>query len=236
LKAESVYGRTKVMCERILMDVCVAEAEWKVISLRYFNPAGAHPSGLIGEDPVGRPGNLLPLLAHMAVGAVKDSVLKVFGNDYPTKDGTCVRDYLHVMDLAQGHVLALEPLSSSPTSIFGPSSIPYTPTPAEKVLNGGGKYKAYNLGKGAGMSVFDIVHAMEKATSRTFQTEVIGRRVGDVPELIADPALAERELGFKATRDLEEMCEDLWRWQSRNPKGYLDDEVKGGAGGVNGTR
>lgn len=207
LKADSPYGKTKVMSEMIIDDLCHAEPNrWRAVSLRYFNPAGAHPSGLIGEDPRGRPGNLLPLLAHMAIGRVDDATLKVFGNDYPTPDGTCVRDYLHVLDLASGHLLALDALA--------PESTIFDNCPDDA------RYKAYNLGKGKGMSVLQIVEAMRKATGFDFKYEVIGRRRGDVPDLTADPALAERELGFKAPQPLEVMCRDLWNWQSMNPQGY----------------
>lgn len=207
LKADSPYGKTKVMSEMVIDDLCHAEPNrWRAISLRYFNPAGAHPSGLIGEDPRGRPGNLLPLLAHMAIGRVDDATLKVFGNDYPTPDGTCVRDYLHVLDLASGHLLALDALA--------PESAIFDNCPDDA------RYKAYNLGKGKGMSVLQIVEAMRKATGFDFKYEVIGRRRGDVPDLTADPALAERELGFKAPQPLEVMCRDLWNWQSMNPQGY----------------
>ncbi|KAJ3900436.1 UDP-glucose 4-epimerase [Lentinula edodes] len=221
-EADSPYGRTKVMCEMVVEDLCessgnaVADGSTKTpfqaISLRYFNPAGAHPSGKIGEDPRGRPGNLLPLLAHMAVGRVQDPVLKVFGNDYPTVDGTCVRDYLHVLDLAGGHVLALQALQEGSTlneKVF------------VSVRAGKGKFKAYNLGKGKGMSVLQIVEAMRKATGFEYQTEVVGRRRGDVPALIADPSLARTELGFDAPHDLETMCRDLWNWQKGNPAGYV---------------
>ncbi|KAF8079193.1 THO complex subunit 1 transcription elongation factor-domain-containing protein [Lyophyllum atratum] len=207
LQADSPYGKTKVMSETIIDDLCQADQRWLAISCRYFNPAGAHPSGYIGEEPRGRPGNLLPLLSHMAIGRVKESVLKVFGNDYPTPDGTCVRDYLHVMDLASGHVLALEALTPE-SKIFGSSNA---------------HFKAYNLGKGRGMSVLDIVEAMRKATGFDYKLEVIGRRRGDVPDLTADPTLAEQELGFKAPQDLETMCRDLWNWQTKNPKGYAED-------------
>ncbi|KAJ3718525.1 hypothetical protein C8R42DRAFT_711441 [Lentinula raphanica] len=220
--ADSPYGRTKVMCEMIVEDLCESSAvpatgkkttttPFQAISLRYFNPAGAHPSGRIGEDPRGRPGNLLPLLAHMAVGRVKDPVLKVFGNDYPTIDGTCVRDYLHVLDLAQGHVLALQALEEGSSL----NKSVYASVPAGK-----GRFKAYNLGKGKGMSVLQIVEAMRKATGFDYKTEVVGRRRGDVPALIADPALARAELGFDAPHDLETMCRDLWNWQGQNPRGY----------------
>ncbi|KAH7927255.1 UDP-glucose 4-epimerase [Leucogyrophana mollusca] len=207
LKADSPYGKTKVMSEMVIDDLCHAEPQrWRGISLRYFNPAGAHPSGLIGEDPRGRPGNLLPLLAHMAIGRVKDSTLKVFGNDYPTPDGTCVRDYLHVLDLASGHLLALDALA--------PNSTIFDNCPDDA------RYKAYNLGKGRGMSVLQIVEAMRKATGFDFKYEIIGRRRGDVPDLTANPALAEKELGFKAPQPLEVMCRDLWNWQTKNPQGY----------------
>jgi len=205
LQADSPYGKTKVMAETIIDDLCHSDKSWRAISLRYFNPAGAHPSGIIGEDPIGRPGNLLPLLAHMAVGRVKDATLKVFGNDYPTPDGTCVRDYLHIMDLAGGHVLALEALTSE-SEIYDPQSLAF--------------FKAYNLGKGRGVSVLQIVEAMCRATGFDYKYEVIGRRRGDVPDLTADPSLAEKELGFRAPRDLETMCRDLWNWQSKNPLGY----------------
>jgi len=218
LVAESVYGRTKVMCETILQDLAAAETEtWRIISLRYFNPAGAHPSGLIGEDPRGRPGNLLPLLSQMAIGRIKEDTLFVFGNDYPTRDGTCVRDYIHVLDLASGHVLALDALS--PDSKIFPTD-PATP-----------KFKAYNLGKGRGQSVLEITEAMRKATGVNFKTKVIGRRKGDVPDLTADPTLAEKELGFKAPQNLETMCRDLWNWQTKNPEGYSATTANGHANG-----
>ncbi|KAI0640295.1 UDP-glucose 4-epimerase [Trametes polyzona] len=206
LEAHSPYGKTKVMCETIISDLCSAEPKrWRGLSLRYFNPAGAHPSGLIGEAPIGRPGNLFPLLAAIAVGRQPND-LKVFGNDYPTPDGTCVRDYLHVLDLARGHLLALDALS--------PESKVFDNCPTEA------RYKAYNLGKGKGMSVLQIVEAMRKATGFDFKYEIVGRRRGDVPDLTADPSLAEKELGFKAKEDLETMCRDLWNWQTKNPKGY----------------
>ncbi|GAA5858529.1 hypothetical protein JCM8547_007347 [Rhodosporidiobolus lusitaniae] len=212
LQPESCYGRTKFMSELIIKDVCdSAPDKWRGIGLRYFNPAGAHPSGLIGEDPRGRPGNLVPLLAQMAVGKFPEG-LKIFGNDYPTPDGTCVRDYIHVMDLAQGHVDALAAL---------PRDEIYNAQAAGAGFNTSqGKYKAYNLGKGKGMSVLQMVDAMQKASGFTYKTEIVGRRNGDVPELVADPALAEKELNFVAKRTLEEMCRDQWNWQSKNPQGY----------------
>jgi len=207
LKADSPYGKSKIMSETIIDDLCHANPErWRALSLRYFNPAGAHPSGLIGEDPRGRPGNLLPLLAHMAIGRVKESTLKVFGNDYPTPDGTCVRDYIHILDLASGHLLALDALA--------PESTIFANCPDDA------RYKAYNLGKGKGMSVLQIVEAMRHATGFDYKYEIIGRRRGDVPDLTANPALAEKELGFKALHDLETMCRDLWNWQTKNPQGY----------------
>ncbi|PWO00417.1 UDP-glucose 4-epimerase [Tilletiopsis washingtonensis] len=206
LAAESVYGRTKQMSELIIKDVCDAYPKtWRAIGLRYFNPAGAHPSGLIGEDPVGKPGNLLPLLAQMAVGKYRDPGLRVFGDDYPTPDGTCVRDYIHIMDLAGGHVNALEALDDD-------AKFKDTPTP--------GKYKAYNLGKGKGMSVLQMIDAMRKVSGYEYPYKVEGRRLGDVPDLTADPTLAEKELGFKAKYNLDDMASSLWNWQSKNPKGY----------------
>lgn len=200
---ESVYGRTKMMSELMLKDVCDAYPEWRAISLRYFNPAGAHPSGLIGEDPRGKPGNLLPLLAQMAVGKYREGGLKIFGNDYPTPDGTCVRDYIHIMDLAGGHVNALDGLEKD--SLY---------------QAGQGKYRSFNLGKGIGMSVLQMVDAMKKVSGYEYPSTIVGRRLGDVPDLTADPTLAEKELGFKAKHNLDDMSRDLWNWQSNNPKGY----------------
>ncbi|KAH9923139.1 UDP-glucose 4-epimerase [Epithele typhae] len=206
LEAHSPYGKTKVMCETIIQDLCAAEPKrWRGISLRYFNPGGAHPSGHIGEAPIGRPGNLFPLLAAIAVGRQPND-LKVFGNDYPTPDGTCVRDYLHILDLAKGHLLALDALV--------PESKAFDDCPADA------RYKAYNLGRGRGMSVMQILEAMRKCTGFDYKYEIVGRRYGDVPDLTADPSLAEKQLGFKADQDLETMCRDLWNWQTKNPKGY----------------
>jgi len=213
LAAESVYGRTKVMSEMIIKDITDSDPRWRAISLRYFNPAGAHHSGLIGEDPHGKPGNLVPLLAQMAVGKFAKEGLKVFGNDYPTPDGTCVRDYIHVMDLAGGHVLCLEQIDRE--DIF--SNLGKT---GSGFGGSGGKYRAFNLGKGKGMSVLNMIDAMKKASGFDYKFDIVGRRTGDVPDLTADPALAEKELGFKAKRDLEEMCRDQWNWQSKNPQGY----------------
>ncbi|TYJ55658.1 UDP-glucose 4-epimerase GalE [Cryptococcus floricola] len=213
---ESVYGRTKAMVEDVIHDTSrvIAKEEsdqFRAVSVRYFNPAGAHPSGKLGEEPRGKPGNLLPLLAQMASGREK-SQLKVFGTDFPTPDGTCVRDYLHIMDLAHGHILALEALlvpSSDPSSIFGKVD-----TSTE------GFFRAFNLGKGKGMSVLNMIEAMRKATGFDYKYEIVGRRTGDVPDLTADPALAEKELGFVANENLETMCRDLWNFQTRHPNGY----------------
>ena len=188
------YGWTKMMMEQILIDLHVADPTWNLILLRYFNPVGAHPSGQIGEDPQGIPGNLMPFIAQVAVG--RRSELKVFGNDYPTPDGTCIRDYIHVVDLAKGHLKALEKLASRPGKVI------------------------YNLGTGKGNSVLEVVQAFAKASGRPIPYKIVARRTGDLPVSYADPAKAERELGWKAERDLDEMCIDSWRWQSLNPNGY----------------
>jgi UDP-glucose 4-epimerase len=188
------YGRTKRMIEDILRDVHASDPEWGVALLRYFNPVGAHESGRIGEDPNGIPNNLMPFITQVAVG--KREELKVFGNDYPTRDGTGVRDYIHVVDLAKGHVLALK-----------------------KVLASRG-VEAYNLGTGRGYSVLEIVHAFEKATGQKIPYSIVGRRPGDLPEYFADPSKAKTELGWSAEKTLEDMCADAWRWQVNNPNGY----------------
>ncbi|CED82222.1 udp-glucose 4-epimerase [Phaffia rhodozyma] len=231
IKPESVYGRTKAVCEAVLRDLVRGDPELKAISLRYFNPAGAHPSGLIGEDPRGKPLNLIPLLAAMAVGRYVEGGLKVFGDDYPTVDGTCVRDYLHVVDLAKGHVLACDALES-PTLFKTPDLSATASSPANRPaptlaslptsddFAQGINFRAFNLGKGKAFSVLQIIKAMEKAFGTTFPYEVVGRREGDVPDLTADPSLAEKELGFLATRGLEEACRDLEKWQTGNPNGY----------------
>ncbi|WVQ99782.1 UDP-glucose 4-epimerase GalE [Kwoniella sp. CBS 9459] len=214
---ESAYGRTKAITESIIRDVCRAGClqqlqteALRAISVRYFNPAGAHPSGRLGEEPKGRPGNLLPILAQIAAGRL-ESDLKVFGNDYPTRDGTCLRDYLHIMDLAEGHLLALDALDSSSTSdgIFHSTNI-----------QDQGYFRAFNLGRGKGITVLEMINEMKKATRYDFQYEIVERRLGDVPDLTADPRSAQEELGFVAKRGLEEMCEDLWRFQSGNKDGY----------------
>jgi UDP-glucose 4-epimerase len=192
--ATNPYGWTKVMMEQIFKDWCVAEPRANIILLRYFNPVGAHPSGRIGEDPNGIPLNLLPYVTQVAVGIRPK--LQVFGDDYPTPDGTPLRDYIHVVDLAIGHVRALEKLADKPGAI------------------------AYNLGTGRPYSVLEVIHTFEKATGKKIPYEIVGRRPGDLPVSYADPAKANRELHWKATRTLEEMCADAWRWQSQNPNGY----------------
>lgn len=194
LQATNPYGRTKLMIEEILRDLYVSDNEWSIALLRYFNPIGAHPSGRIGEDPNGIPNNLMPYITQVAVGKLKE--LRVFGNDYPTVDGTGVRDYIHVVDVAIGHVKALE-----------------------KVMNTTG-VEAYNLGTGRGYSVLELVSAFEKVTGIKIPYKIVGRRPGDVAICYADPTKAKEELGWVATRGIEEMCRDAWRWQSNNPNGY----------------
>lgn len=188
------YGRSKFMVEQVLGDLAAADTRWRVALLRYFNPVGAHESGLIGEDPNGIPNNLLPYIAQVAVGKLPE--LAVFGNDYPTPDGTGVRDYIHVVDLAEGHLRALEALQTRT-----------------------GAY-VWNLGTGQGCSVLEMVRAFEAASGRPVPYRVAPRRVGDIATCYADPAKAERELGWKARRGLDDMMRDTWRWQSMNPDGY----------------
>lgn len=188
------YGWTKSMLEQILTDLHTADPEWNVILLRYFNPIGAHKSGLIGEDPKGIPNNLVPYVTQVAIGKLE--CLGVFGDDYDTHDGTGVRDYIHVVDLAIGHVKAIEKLKDK-----------------EGV-------SIYNLGTGKGYSVLDIVHAFEKACGREIKYAIKPRRAGDIATCYSDATKAYKELGWKAERDLDEMCEDSWRWQSMNPNGY----------------
>ena len=189
------YGRTKGMLEQILADLHTADPEWNVMLLRYFNPIGAHESGRIGENPKGIPNNLLPYITQVAVGKLES--LGVFGNDYDTPDGTCVRDYIHVADLADGHVKALKQLEGETGGVL-----------------------IYNLGTGCGYSVLDVIHAFEEANGLKVPYEFKPRRAGDVPQCYADPAKAERELGWKAQRDLKDMCRDSWNWQKNNPEGY----------------
>ncbi|KMP52397.1 UDP-glucose 4-epimerase GalE [Bacillus cereus] len=199
LSATNPYGQTKLMIEQIMRDVAFADAEWSIALLRYFNPFGAHESGRIGEDPNGIPNNLMPYVTQVAVGKLKE--LSVFGNDYPTKDGTGVRDYIHVVDLANGHVKALE-----------------------KVLSTTG-VDAYNLGTGMGYSVLEMVEAFEKVSGKKVPYKITERRPGDVAVCFADASKAKRELGWEATRGLEEMCADSWKWQSNNKNGYMDSEL-----------
>jgi len=196
LSVTNPYGRTKLMIEDMLRDVAVAETQFHIGLLRYFNPVGAHPSGMIGEDPSGIPNNLMPYIAQVAVG--KRAALRVFGGDYPTPDGTGVRDYIHVVDLAKGHVAALKKLQEGP-----------------------GVY-TYNLGTGVGYSVLDVLHAFEKACGKTLPYEIVARRPGDVAACYADPEKAARELGWHAEYGIERMCADAWRWQSQNPDGFTD--------------
>ncbi len=188
------YGRTKLMIEQILQDLYVADQNWSVALLRYFNPIGAHESGRIGEDPHGIPNNLMPYITQVAVG--KLPMLRVFGNDYPTRDGTGVRDYIHVVDLSLGHLRALEKLQQDPG------------------------VHIYNLGTGKGYSVMDVIAAFEKASGKQIPYEIAPRRAGDVASCYADPAKAKQELGWEAQRDLLMMCIDSWRWQKNNPEGY----------------
>lgn len=188
----SPYGRTKYFIEEIIGDFSVADAEFEATILRYFNPIGAHPSGRIGEDPSGIPNNLMPYITQVAVG--RRDKLNVFGGDYDTADGTCVRDYIHVDDLAAGHVAAIE--HSKPG------------------------FTAYNLGSGVGVSVLELVRAFEKASGQTIPYEIVDRRAGDLPEFYALADKSRAELGWSVRRTIEEACADSWRWQSQNPKGY----------------
>ncbi len=199
LQAMNPYGRTKLMIEEILRDIYAADKDWGIVLLRYFNPIGAHESGRIGEDPKGIPNNLMPYLTQVAVG--KREKLYIFGNDYPTSDGTGVRDYLHVVDLARGHLQALDKV---------------------KVMTG---VEAYNLGTGVGYSVLEVVRSFAKATGKDIPYVITERRPGDIAECYADPSKAFRELGWKAEKSLEEMCKDSWRWQKNNPHGYEEREV-----------
>lgn len=203
------YGRTKYMIEEILKDFKLANPEWSVVILRYFNPVGSHPSGLIGEDPNGIPNNLMPFVSQVAVG--RRPHVTVFGNDWPTPDGTGVRDYIHVMDLSEGHVAALK-------YVAAPSS-PSSTAPAAASA-GFRKYSVFNLGTGHGESVLDMVKAMENASGKKLPVEFGPRREGDIATCYADPAAAKAQLGWVATRSLADMCADLWRWQSSNPNGY----------------
>ena len=188
------YGTSKLMIEHILRDLLASDPDWRIAILRYFNPVGAHPSGLIGEDPNGIPSNLMPFVAQVAVG--RRDYLQVFGNDYPTPDGTGVRDYIHVVDLAKGHLAALDYLSKNAGLMTA------------------------NLGTGRGYSVLDVVKAFWEASGREIEYQIVGRRPGDIACCYADPGFAAEKLGWQATLGINEMCVDAWRWQSNNPEGY----------------
>ncbi len=194
LSATNPYGRSKLIIEEISGDLYVADKEWNIALLRYFNPVGAHKSGLIGEDPNGIPNNLIPYISQVAIG--KREKLSVFGGDYDTPDGTGVRDYIHVVDLARGHIKALEKLVSKPGLVV------------------------YNLGTGQGYSVLDMVKAIEDASGNTVPYQIVARRPGDIATCFADPSFAAQEIGWTAEHDLQQMAEDTWRWQSNNPNGY----------------
>lgn len=195
LSATNPYGRTKLFIEEILRDLFVSDKSWNLTLLRYFNPVGAHESGKIGEDPNGIPNNLLPYISQVAVGKLKE--VSVFGNDYPTPDGTGVRDYIHVVDLADGHVKALKKLEGNPG------------------------LQVYNLGTGTGYSVLEMIKAFEKASGKKIPYRITERRPGDIAACYADSSKANQELGWKAERNLEAMCADAWHWQSQNPNGYV---------------
>ncbi|CAH0527234.1 UDP-glucose 4-epimerase GalE [Vibrio hippocampi] len=192
--ATNPYGRSKLMVEECLTDFQAANPEWSITLLRYFNPVGSHPSGELGEDPQGIPNNLMPFVSQVAVG--RREFLSVFGSDYPTKDGTGVRDYIHVMDLADGHIAALQKVGSQ------------------------SGLHVYNLGTGNGSSVLEMVAAFEQASGQPVPYQLVERRPGDIAECWADPSKAEKELGWVATKTLEDMTQDTWRWQSGNPNGY----------------
>jgi UDP-glucose 4-epimerase len=194
LSATNPYGRTKLFIEEMLRDLAIADPRWGLVLLRYFNPVGAHPSGLIGEDPQGTHNNLMPFVAQVAVG--RREKVSVFGSDYATPDGTGVRDYIHVVDLAEGHVAALK-AHARETGLF-----------------------TYNLGTGNGSSVLEVIESFAKASGKPVAYELTGRRPGDVAACYADPALAHEKLGWKSTRDLAAMSADAWRWQSGNPNGF----------------
>ena len=194
LSVSNPYGRTKLIIEDMLRDIYKSDNEWDIALLRYFNPIGAHESGLIGENPHGIPNNLLPYVAKVAAGQLE--CVNVFGDDYDTPDGTGVRDYIHVVDLATGHIKALEKLVTHPGLV------------------------TYNLGTGVGYSVLDIIKNFEKACGKEIPYKITPRRPGDIDMCYADPAKAKEELGWEATRSIDKMCEDAWRWQTKNPNGY----------------
>lgn len=190
------YGKSKYFTEEILKDLCAADSSWNIVSLRYFNPVGAHQSGRIGEDPNGEPNNLMPYISQVAVG--KLAKLKVFGDDYDTPDGTGVRDYIHIVDLAIGHLRAIDKLADGTITSFA----------------------TFNLGTGTGYSVLDMVKAFAKASNKKIPYEIVERRPGDIATSYADATLAKIELNWTATRGLDEMCQDTWRWQHNNPNGF----------------
>ncbi|MCZ2403993.1 UDP-glucose 4-epimerase GalE [Paenarthrobacter sp. Z7-10] len=192
--ADNPYGRTKEQIEDILSDIGAADSRWHIALLRYFNPVGAHESGRIGEDPLGIPNNLVPFIAQVAVG--RREKLMIFGGDYDTPDGTCLRDYIHVMDLSEGHVAAVDYVASR-AGVF-----------------------RWNLGSGIGSSVFDVLHAFERAVGHTLPSELAPRRDGDLPAFWADPSAALADLSWSTSKSLDEMCQDHWRWQKNNPNGY----------------
>ena len=194
LSVSNPYGRTKLIIEDMLRDIYKSDNEWDIAQLRYFNPIGAHESGMIGENPHGIPNNLLPYVAKVAAGQLE--CVNVFGDDYDTPDGTGVRDYIHVVDLATGHIKALEKLVTHPGLV------------------------TYNLGTGVGYSVLDIIKNFEKACGKEIPYKITPRRPGDIDMCYADPAKAKEELGWEATRSIDKMCEDAWRWQTKNPNGY----------------
>lgn len=196
LSATNPYGRSKLMVEDILRDVAKADPRWGIVLLRYFNPVGAHPSGTMGEDPNGIPNNLLPFISQVAIGRLPQ--LAVFGNDYATPDGTGVRDYIHVVDLAIGHIKAIERIKRE-----------------RGVLT-------YNLGTGQGYSVLEMIQAFERASGKQIAYQIVDRRSGDIAECWADPAYAANDLSWKAERTLQDMMQDTWRWQSQNPNGYKE--------------
>jgi UDP-glucose 4-epimerase len=199
IRTTNPYGATKAMVEQVLRDLAAADARWSVVSLRYFNPIGAHPSGEIGEDPNDIPNNLFPFVCQVAAG--RRERLAVFGNDWPTPDGTGVRDYLHVLDLAAGHLRAFD---------YAQRQVGFTPV---------------NLGTGRGVSVLQLVHAFEAATGRSIPFSIVGRRPGDIAACWADPSAAARLLGWRAERSIEQACADGWRWQRRNPDGYRGEKA-----------
>jgi len=195
LSATNPYGQSKLMAEQVLRDLEVSDPSWRIATLRYFNPVGAHASGLIGEDPAGIPNNLMPYVAQVAVGKLEK--LRVFGSDYPTPDGTGVRDYIHVVDLAKGHIAALDALATRDASFV------------------------VNLGTGQGYSVLEVVRAFEKASGRPVPYELVARRPGDIAECYANPQAAADLIGWRATLGIDEMCADHWKWQEANPRGFV---------------